>query len=199
MSIFGWQLIMGGHKILNQKNPHFLTFTTVEWVDIFTRKEYKNLIIESLTYCIKNKRLRIYAYVIMTNHIHLICQTDHEIGLSGFVRDFKKYTSRKLTRVINTNKESRRSWMTKIFQEQGLRLPSKQIHKVWQSSSKPIELESPNWINQKIHYIHNNPVKAGIVNKPEHYIFSSASNYVNGTGILPVEVVDLGFDIGYVN
>lgn len=81
-------------QISDQFQPYFLTFTVVGWADVFTRKEYRDLVLESLKYCRENKGLLLYAYVIMTNHIHCIMQS--ETGtLSKIIRDFKRHTASK--------------------------------------------------------------------------------------------------------
>jgi REP element-mobilizing transposase RayT len=83
-----------GYVITDQYATYFVTFTTVGWVDVFTRKELKEIIIESLKYCQKEKGLIIHAYVIMSNHLHLILRAkEGSAGLSAIIRDFKKYTS----------------------------------------------------------------------------------------------------------
>jgi REP element-mobilizing transposase RayT len=78
-----------GYIIRDQSKPHFITATVVDWVDVFSRKVYKDCIIESLEYCVKNKGMILYGYVIMTNHIHLIIESRNN-KLSDLIRDFKK-------------------------------------------------------------------------------------------------------------
>jgi|GEM_PF-4568697 len=84
---------MSGYIIKDQSKAHFVTFTIVNWVDLFTRQDYKQLIVENLNYCIRHKGLTVFAYVIMSNHIHLIIQSQ-ESNLSNIIRDFKKFTSK---------------------------------------------------------------------------------------------------------
>ncbi|MCK4553454.1 transposase, partial [Candidatus Parcubacteria bacterium] len=86
-------------KRINQENEnemHFLTLTIIEWIDIFTKPEYFKVIIDSLKYCRKNKGLKLYEYVIMTNHIHLIVKAEQGYKLSQIISDFKKYTTREI-------------------------------------------------------------------------------------------------------
>ena len=80
------------YKISDNDRPYFLTMTTIGWVDIFTRKEQKLLIIDSLSYCQKNKGLVIFAYCLMPSHLHMICKADEGISLSDILRDTKKFT-----------------------------------------------------------------------------------------------------------
>ncbi len=81
-----------GYIIRNQDRPHFITCTVINWIDVFTRKTYCDIVIDSLAYCIKEKGLILYGYVIMSNHIHLIVQSSKG-KLSELIRDFKKFTS----------------------------------------------------------------------------------------------------------
>ena len=91
-----------GYTIKDQTKAHFITSTVVDWIDIFSRKVYKDCIIESLAYCIKNKGMILYGYVIMTNHIHLIVQSENA-ELSNLLRDFKKFTSTRMLDLIQNN------------------------------------------------------------------------------------------------
>lgn len=86
---------MHGNKIINQNSTHFLTMTVVGWIDIFTREDYRIVITDSLNYCRENKGLIINAYVLMSNHIHLICYTKEPIKLSDTIRDLKNIHPRK--------------------------------------------------------------------------------------------------------
>jgi REP element-mobilizing transposase RayT len=99
---------MHGHKIINQNGLHYLTLTTVGWVDVFTRVDYRDVLIESLNYCQKHKGLVINAYVIMSNHVHLICYAKEGYRLSDILRDFKTFTSKTITKdIIQNTTESR--------------------------------------------------------------------------------------------
>ena len=79
----------------------FTTDTVVDWVDIFTRPIYKHIILESLIYCQKNKGLIIYAWVLMSNHLHMIVGSNSEENkVSDIMRDFKKFTSKEMLRTL---------------------------------------------------------------------------------------------------
>ena len=105
-----------GYQIKEQDKLYFITLQVVEWVDIFTRQKYRDLIIDNLTYCQKNKGLEIFAYVIMSNHIHLIVKSESG-ELSNVLRDFKSYTSKLILAEIDSSTESRKDWMLKIFKD----------------------------------------------------------------------------------
>jgi REP element-mobilizing transposase RayT len=99
-----------GYVIRDQNLPHFLTITIVDWIDVFSRKIYRDCVIECFDYCIKNKRMILYSYVIMSNHIHMIVQSN-EGKLSDLIRDFKKYTSKTILEKIKPSyaKSARKS------------------------------------------------------------------------------------------
>lgn len=182
---------MSPYRVLNQYERYFLTITIMDWIDVFTRKTHKDVLIESLKFYQEEKALIIYAYVIMSNHIHLIAQAGGEEPLSNILRDFKKFTARTILKSIETsNKESRRKWMKQLFKSYGSIRKSRTTYQFWQDGSHPIEVYSQRVIRQKLNYIHLNPVKAGIVAKPEHYLYSSATNYVLGHGLLDIEIIE---------
>ena len=179
---------IGGYKMRNKEAVHFVTFAVVEWVDVFTRKEYRDIVLDSLKFCQNQRELLLYAWCLMSNHLHLVMTArDHDPG--GILRDFKKYTSKHIIAAIENNKqESRREWMLKIFREQGEKNSRNKNYQFWRQDNQPKELYSPAFTVQKINYIHNNPVEAGIIEKPEHYLYSSARDYYFGknVGLLPV-------------
>jgi len=110
----------GGYLIREQGALHFLTFTVVDWVDVFTRKDYRDILIERMIFCQKEKGMDVYAYVIMrlaapTNHIHIIMQSSKR-ELSNLIRDFKKYTAQVIIKRIVEGPESRSEWMLKRFE-----------------------------------------------------------------------------------
>jgi putative transposase len=154
---------------------YFATLTIVDWIDVFTRREYSDFIIENLKYCQQHKNLNIYAYVIMTNHIHLVANvTDGSLG--EVLGRFKSYTSKKLFEMIANNPtESRREWIVKAFEHAGKYNPLNENHQFWQNGNYPVLLYSPAVIDQKIDYIHENPVRAGFVGAAHEYWYSSAN------------------------
>ncbi len=90
------------NRIYNQQGVYFVTFTVHQWVDVFTRNEYKDIIVDSLRYCQNAKGLDIYAWVLMSNHLHLIIGSKQN-KLSDIIRDFKKFTSSKIVDAIAAN------------------------------------------------------------------------------------------------
>src|SRR6185312_5247576 len=125
-----------GYVIRDQFAMHFLTFTIVDWVDLFTRKLYRDIIIENLSYCRKHKGLKVHAFVIMSNHVHLILSS--ETGrLSDTIRDFKSYTSKQLIAAIKENDESRKDWMLNHFRYKGMLNSRNEIYQIWTNHNHP--------------------------------------------------------------
>lgn len=178
-----------GYIIRDQSKPHFITATVVDWVDVFTRKTYKDSVIESLDFCIKNKGMILYGYVIMSNHIHLIIQSEND-KLSDLIRDFKKFTSKTILNKIENDVESRADWMLKRFEFACKSHTRNDKYQFWQYGSHAEEIFSEKFMWSKLDYIHLNPVRSGLVSKASHYLYSSASNYVNNQGLLPITKVD---------
>ncbi|NBC03262.1 MAG: transposase [Bacteroidetes bacterium] len=174
-------------KIFDDSLPHFVTFTVVKWIDLFTRNEYRKVIIDNLKYCQKNKELVLYAYCIMTNHIHLILSSRDETKLGNTIRDFRGFTSKTLLNAIENNPgESRKDWLLKSFKREGSKRKSNKTYQLWKRNYHPIELDNLTLIREKIEYIHQNPVKAGFVFQATDYVFSSASNYSGKKGLIEI-------------
>lgn len=153
---------------------YYATLTVVGWLDVFTRREYVNIVYDSIRFCQEKKNLQLYAYVVMPNHLHLICSTGEQ-PLNEVLRDMKSFTAKAIVDAIATNaQESRREWLLHIFEYHGRGNSQNRNFQFWQHGSHPIELYSEEVIWQKVRYLHNNPVKAGMVTEPEHYLHSSA-------------------------
>jgi len=167
------------YKILDQKGLNFITITVVGWIDLFTRKAICEIVLNSLTYCRKEKGLKVFGYVLMSNHIHLILRASGVADLSSIIRDFKSYTAREIIRFLESreSKESRKEWLLEYLRKAAIVDGKNNKYKIWQNGNHPVELYSPKAIRINLNYIHNNPVVAGIVDLPEHYLNSSASNY----------------------
>ena len=163
--------------------------TVMHWIDLFSRKIQRDIYIDSLKYCIQNKGLNVYAYCIMSNHVHLIVNCNEPFILKDTIRDLKKYTSKAAIREIINGKESRRKWMLDIFKKEGEKDPKNKIYKVWQSGNHAIELFSEKFTWEKINYIHRNPVEAGLVKYPDQWLYSSASNYAAKEDLILKEVI----------
>jgi len=184
-----------GYKIRDQYAVHYITFATVQWVDVFTRQCYVETVLESLTFCITQKGLVLHAWCIMSNHLHLIVSAKNG-NLSDILRDFKKFTSQTIIKQIEKNaEESRKAWMLWIFKQAGDNNNRNDSYQFWQQDNHPIQLDTPAFTLSKLSYIHNNPVKAGIVNNAEDYLLSSARDYNGMKGLLPVDHLSAAYTL----
>jgi len=179
------------YKVRESYKPHFITSTVVGWADAISRPEYKDIIISSLKYCREHKNLNIHAWVIMSNHIHLIVSTGNDTELPGIVRDFKKFTSKKIIEaIINNTQESRKKWLVNMFLYAGRNNNSNEKYQFWQKDYHPIELSNDQLYQQRLNYLHDNPVRAGIVREPQHYLYSSAIDYYEQKqGLLQIDIL----------
>lgn len=176
------------YKVGEDAIPHFVTFSVVGWVDVFSREQYKELFIESLKYCQQEKGMVLHTWVIMTNHVHLIISSNSN-KLQDIVRDLKKYTSKQIIKAIQENNiESRKEWMLNIFSFAGKSNNNNKEYQFWKQDYHPIELNTPEKIKQRLDYLHENPVRSGLVWEPWHYKYSSAIDYyTNEHGLLKIE------------
>lgn len=181
------------YKFHNPEGVYFVSFAVIEWIDVFTRNEYKNILLESLAFCQKDKGMEIYAWCIMTNHMHLVFRSAGATKPEDLLGDFKRFTSRNIVQAIIDNPdESRKTWLLEQFKKAALQSSNVKHHQFWRHDNNPIEIWSNKVLVEKIRYIHNNPVEAGLVYKPEDYIYSSAKDYSGEKGLLEnVIVVDL--------
>jgi putative transposase len=178
------------YKFRDQDQLYFVSFAVINWIDVFIRNEYKEILLDSLRFCTKGKGLEIYAWCIMTSHVHLIIGT-HQQKMEDILRDFKSYTSGQLKKAIAGNiQESRREWMLWMMQRAGRKNPNNQHFQFWQQHNKPIELFNKEIMQQKLDYLHQNPVAAGFVEKPEDYLYSSARDYCGMKGFLDIIIIE---------
>ena len=175
------------YRIGDQNALHFITMVTVYWLDLFTRRRTKDILIESFEYCKQNKGLELFGYCIMTNHLHLICRAKEGFQLSDILRDFKRHTAKHILLSIKNEPESRREWILKLLKEAGSKNQKNKEYQIWRQDNHPIELYTNKVIDQKLEYIHNNPVEEGIVENPEDYLYSSARNYSEMDTVMDID------------
>ncbi len=181
-----------GYRISHPANGYFLTLTVVDWVDIFTRKAYRDFIVDCFTYCRNFKGLNIWAYVIMSNHIHCIFSAKND-NLPDILRDLKRHTASKILKAIQRPHESRSGWMMKRFEFAARSNVRNGVYQFWMHDNHAEELITEKFTAQKLNYIHLNPVRAGLVEKPEDWLYSSARNYINQPALMEIDIMDLGF------
>ena len=181
---------MGIKNKISEGHAYFLTMTVVNWIDVFTRPVYKYIIVDALKYSQENKGLIIYAWCLMSNHLHMVAETKEGLNLSDTLRDFKKYTSKAIVKEIKTNiEESRKNWMLNEFEFAGKYKSGIKKYKFWQDGNEAKEIYSNFFLEQKVEYIHENPVKAEIVENDYEYLFSSAKNYTGEVGLIDVVLI----------
>ena len=168
------------YRIKLNNQPHFATCTVVNWLPIFTRPRTVDIVLESLRYLQSNNDLVLYGFVIMENHMHLIVSS---VILPHTIGRFKSFTARKIIDLLIDKGEKG------ILQQ--LRR-AKLLHKVdreyqlWQEGSHPVLIQDRDMMRQRLGYMHNNPVRRGYVDAPEHWRYSSARNYAGEAGLLDI-------------
>jgi putative transposase len=179
------------YKFAKAEGTYFVTFTVVNWIDLFIRNEYKNILLDSWKYCCSEKGLIIYGWCIMTSHAHMLVAT-RKNKLEDIMRDMKKHTSYELKEAIAKHpQESRRNWMEKMFRQAGEINEHNDKHQLWIQDNHPILLQNKEQAKRCLEYIHNNPVVSGIVTKAEEYLYSSASDYYfDRKGLIEIERIN---------
>ncbi len=181
---------MGIKNKITDGYMYFLTLTVVNWIDIFTRPVYKHIIVDALQYNIQHKGLVVSGWCLMSNHLHLLAEADEGFHLSDILRDFKKFTSKAIIKeIIDNPQESRKKWLLNEFKFAGKILKRPQDFKFWQDGNEAKEIQTTSFLEQKLDYIHNNPVRAEIVPEPEEYLYSSAKDYAGEKGLVDIVFV----------
>ena len=172
------------YKFHDQDKLYFISFATVHWIDVFIREEYMQIIIESWKHCQKDKGLEIYGWSIMPSHVHMIIGSKKN-KLEDIVRDMKKHTSSELRIAIkNNNFESRKEWIIWMMERAGKKNGNNKDWQFWQQHNNPIEMKDQQMFDKTLDYIHQNPVVAGFVTKPEDWKYSSAGDFCGMKGLV---------------
>jgi len=173
------------YKFYNPEGLYFVSFAVVDWLNVFNRNEYKNIVIESLSYSQKEKGMEIAAWCIMPNHVHIIFRSVKGLHPSLLLGDLKRFTSKSIVKAIQKSPtENRKEFLLKQFRNAANKSSNVKNYQFWQHHNNPIELWSNKVIKQKIDYIHHNPVKAGLAYKCYDYPYSSAIDYAGGKGLV---------------
>ncbi|HEY3387654.1 MAG TPA: transposase, partial [Saprospiraceae bacterium] len=168
---------------------YFLTFTVVDWVDIFSRRIYRDILLDSLRYCRAEKGLQIWGYALMTNHIHSILRAKAG-NLPSIVQSIKRHTASKILKAIQEVPESRQDWMLKRFEFAARKNSRDSFYQFWNHNNHAELIDTHAFFEQKLNYIHQNPVRAGWVEKPEDWLYSSMRNYMGLEAIMEIDVSD---------
>ncbi len=177
------------YKFRDPDGIYFVTPTIVGWVDVFSKKEYCEIILDALKYCQKEKGLIVHAWCIMSSHLHLIISSK-EKKPEDIMRDFKTFTSKAIAKQLENGNDSRKDWILQLFKEEANRIKRVNGYKVWQDGNHPVQLVTNNMLDVRLNYLHKNPVKAGIVSNEEDYVYSSAKDYANAKGLLDIELIE---------
>ena len=152
--------------IYAKEYPEFLTVTCLEWKHILREDRFKDVIIDSLLFLTKAKRVCVYGFVIMSNHFHLIWQIMGDNKRDALQRDFLKYTGQQILKNLRNEQSA-------LLNELLVNAKDRK-HQVWERNSLGVPLWSQEVSLQKLEYIHNNPVREGLCRYPEDYKYSSA-------------------------
>ena len=167
---------MGKYRTVpGHEGPYFATWTVVAWQPVFTRRDYFDVIVHSFEYCRGHKGLALYAFVIMPTHVHLIASAAEGGSFSALMGSMKRHTSREIHRLLE---QDRRGDMLTICRDHA---PMDQDFALWQAEYHPEAVVGQPMAIQKLRYVHENPVRAGFVDDPEHWLYSSARNYADHT------------------
>lgn len=168
------------YRICDEKAPHFLTCTVLNWMPLFTRPQTSDIILEALCHRQEQDGWKVYGYVIMENHLHMIVQTGN---LSVELPRFKSFTARKLIDRLTECHAEHLLRQLAFFRKEH---KQDRDYQLWEEGSHPQMIENEAVLRQKLEYIHQNPVKRGYVDEAEHWRYSSARNYAGLAGLIPV-------------
>ena len=169
------------YKIHDQEGVYFITSTVVEWIPIFTSKPYFDILVSSIQYCQEYYDLAVFAWVILENHFHMVCTA---LELSKVMQSLKRHTAKML---ILQLEEDRKKWILDLLKFYKKRHKTESEYQFWQEGVHPQLITSIEMLNQKIEYVHFNPVKRGYVTEPEHWVYSSACDYSGKKGIVEIQ------------
>ena len=156
-----------------------MTCTVLHWIPVFTRPETVEILLDSFRYLMKDS-LRVYAYIILENHLHFIAQSEQ---LDRHMARFRSYTAKQLIRFLQENKVKTILDQLAFYKKAHKR---DRAYQFWQEGVHPEWIQNEAIMRQKIAYIHQNPVNRGYVDRPEHWRYSSARNYLGMEGLLKV-------------
>jgi REP element-mobilizing transposase RayT len=171
------------YGISDQSRLHFVTFTIVDWIKVFEIEDHCKKFLESVRYCQENKGLEVYAWCIMPNHVHLIVGTSGKMKLENIIRDLKSYSSKQIHLALENRSEFNLGIEEHLIKT-GTKNQKNKKFQLWQQPYHAVELSTNDIMDQRLEYIHNNPVNAGLVDEPESWTWSSAIDYYGGKGLL---------------
>ncbi|MEO6288394.1 MAG: transposase [Ginsengibacter sp.] len=172
------------YKFHDNDKLYFISFAVVYWIDFFITEEYNDELIKSWEFSIEKKGLQIYGWCIMTSHVHMIIGTKGN-KLDEIVGEMKSYTSARFKKIIKDHpQESRKEWLIWMMERAGKKNGNNVDWQFWQQHNKPLEIKDQEMFDKKLQYIHDNPVIAGFVTKPENWKYSSARDFYGMKGLV---------------
>ncbi len=169
------------YKVYEPTHPHFITLTVLHWIPLFTNTKSVDILLDCFMYLQKNDNLKIYSYVILENHLHLVASSD---DIAKTIKKFKSYTAKKLLKLLQ--EENIKTILEQLaFYKKAHKKTT--TYQVWQEGMQPKLIQDEKTMIQKIEYIHNNPVKRGYVDEAKHWRYSSARDYDDEKGLLDIE------------
>ena len=177
--------------IVPRDSCYFLTFNVVDRVDVFVHPAYKQVVVNALNHFVDTQGLIVYAWCLMTSHVHLLIKTREGNGPAYFERDFKRFTTPEIVKAIENERDPRREWMIRQFENFGKSLKKIERFHLWENCSSPLHIDcgQPQLLFDRIGHIHENPIRERIVDLPENYLFSSARDYSGMKGLVKVKPV----------
>lgn len=171
------------YKILqNDDSLYFLTINVIKKIPVFTNSSYMDIILDNFAFYRENQYLKIFSYVIMDNHIHLI--TSHPGNLSKVIQNFKSFTAKK---ILHRLQSDNRDWILKLMSNFKADYKSESINQFWEEGNHPKQIQNIEMFNQKVEYIHYNPVRRGLVSNEEDWVYSSARNFLELESVFQVD------------
>ena len=171
------------YKVYEPTYPHFITLTILHWIPLFTNTRSVDILLECFRYLQEHDNLKIYSYVILENHLHLVASSD---DISKTMKKFKSYTAKKLLELLE--KENIHTILEQLaFYKKAHKKMT--TYQVWQEGMQAKLIQNEKMMIQKIEYIHNNPIKRGYVDVAWHWRYSSARDYEGEKGLLDIEKV----------
>lgn len=191
-----WHLFIEGEalcmkwkeKIYDEGACYFTTFNIVDWVDVFIRPVYKQTVVHTLNYFIETRKITVYSWCLMSNHLHLLA-APVQGSMAELEKDFKSFTTKKILEAIDTEPEIRKQWMMERFENFGNILGLNKKYHVWQNCSSPlyIDLKKTDLLLEHFEFIHGNPVRDKIVDIQAEYVYSSARDYAGIKGMINIQ------------
>ncbi len=159
------------YRITSDSGCYFVTSTIIDWVPLIINDDIFMIILKSFQFCQENKGLQLLGFVIMPNHFHAIINMEKSEKIPSVIRDLKRHTSQEISKYLENHSRRKLFWKDHFY--------GGKVNNVWQEGYHPEMIKSDKWFLQKLDYVHNNPVKAGFVEKPEYWKYSSARNYIS--------------------